>query len=1118
MFNSTKTNKIIGWSIWLVAMLVYLISLAPSAGFWDSSEWIAVGYKLQVGHPPGAPFYVLLARLFTLIFAFGSGSYAAFAVNLLSAFASAFTILFLYFTIVMLLQRITVKNTPEFSRVQQIMIWGSSAVGALAYAFSDSFWQSATEAEVYSLSSLLTAAVFWCMLKWEKISEKPGAERWLFLITYLMGLSIGTHLLNLLTIPALVFVFGFKKYKPNLKNILLLAGFAIALLFAILYLLIPGVSNAVAYTDVLFVNVFHLPIGSGMITGFLILYAIFAVSIFIAIRKKLQRLRIILTMVLLLLTGYSSYALTVLRSSAGTPINEADPSQAYNLLSYLEREQYGDRPLLKGPFFNSVLNPQKPYIEASPLHRIVNGKYVITGYQMQPNYIKQDTRYFPRMWSSKENHTEAYKEWSGNNGDKIPSMKENLRFLFRYQIGHMYFRYFMWNFVGRQNDIQGHGGPVNGNWISGIGFIDRLRLGETSVDSNSILKNPAKNTYFFIPLLVGLIGLVFHFRKDKKASGILLLLFFFTGIAIVIYLNQFPYQPRERDYSYAGSFYTFSVWIGIGCYALFYLLKKKWQTLRVAIITTSVCLLAVPVLMLAENFADHNKSGQRLASEMAYNYLSGLAPNAILFTNGDNDTYPLWYLQEVEGVRTDVRVINLSYLNSDWYINQCRKKQYESDPVPCNIDASAYLAGTREFVYIHDNVFPFVDKIYESHKAEFDHSMEQIYAQWVGMLDKSLYPQMKPDEYEKLKKDFMFMAPHGKNPQFKAFRSFIENISSPEKAKLYKIDLTIANAILLAIDNMLKAQIEKPIPLADALAFVFSDNESNKMQHSYSDKPENYFPGTRLIMPLNKEHLLSTGTVKASQKEWIPDAMEWEIPKKLLTKSDLIVLEIINENNWKRPVYFSITAGSESYLGLEKYFSLEGMSFRLAPIINELSQKSIGSVDAEMIYKNLTENFRLYSYTDSSVYLDDNMRQLAGNIRNIYGHCARALYFEGRIKESESMLDACLELIPNNRVAYEYYTTTLIHGYYRINKKKKARETAQILAANSVEYLSFLLSFDEKYQPSLDKEEKKTLLILQQLNRMAKEYKHREYLPEIESQYRNMRTAYEKKKGKSFEN
>jgi len=465
-----------------------------------------------------------------------------------------------------------------------------------------------------------------------------------------------------------------------------------------------------------------------------------------------------------------------------------------------------------------------------------------------------------------------------------------------------------------------------------------------------------------------------------------------------------------------------------------------------------------------------------------------------------------------------VRVINLSYLNSDWYINQCRKKVYESDPVPCDVDASEYIAGTRDFVYIHDNIFPFVDKIYEANKAEFDRSMAQIFSQWIEMLEESDYPKLQPEEYQKLKKDFMFMAPHGKNPQFKAFRSFIENISKPDQAKIYKIDITRANALLLAIDNLLKAQMERPVPLSDALLFVFSNEESNKIKHSYTEKPENYFPGNNIILPLSPTQLIETGTVREDQQIWIPSAMEWRIPKKLLTKSDLMVLDIINVNNWERPIYFSITAGSESYLGLEKYFALEGMSFRLVPIINELSQESIGSVNADLIYSNLMQKFKLDSYTDSSVYLDENMRQMAANIRNIYGHCARALYFEGKIEESEAVIDACLKLIPNNRVPYEYYTTTLIHGYYRINRKKKARETAQVLAKNTCEYLSFLLSFDQEYQASLDKEEQKALLILQQLYRMAKEYMHREYLPEIESQYKDMRSNYEKIKGTPFEN
>lgn len=1111
-----RSDRFISWGICIAGALLYLITMEPAGGYWDSSEWIATAVKLEVGHPPGAPFYILLARLFA-IFSFGSGTAAAFLVNLLSVVASALTLYFLYHTIRMLLVRIGEKAQFATPKAAELIISGSSAIGALAYAVSDTFWNSANEAEVYSLSSLFTAIVVWAILRWDAEHEKPGSSRWLYLIALLIGLSVGTHLLNMLAIPAIVFVFGFRMYRMNWKNIVLLSLASLGLLAFMVYLFIPGISRIVAYSDVLFVNSFGLPLRSGIYTSFLLIWGFLFAGSWLAMKNKKPRLQIVFTMLLLLVAGYSAYGLTVIRSAAGTPINEANPSHAYSLMAYIEREQYGEQPLFSGQFFNSQPDKRLPYIEAGEHRKPVNGRYETTGKRMKPNFPKREIKPFPRMWSSRPDHIAAYKEWSGTDGLKLPGSAENFRFLTRYQLGHMYLRYFMWNFVGRQNDIQGHGGPLYGNWISGIGFIDKLRLGDPGDCTPVLSDNKARNTYYFLPLLLGIAGLVYQFRRDKKGFTMVSLLFVFTGIAIAFWLNQHPLQLRERDYSYAGSFYSFALWMGIGSFALFQQLKLRHRNFRNAIVVIALFGLAVPVLMGVQNYDDHNKSKRRTSVEMAYNYLTGLAPNAILFTNGDNDTYPLWYLQEVEGIRTDVRVINLSLLNYDYYIDACRKKQYESDPVPCRLQPSDYSAGNRDYIYVYDHVFGMVDKIYETNRVEFDTTMAGIYRHWTELLDNTEYARQKSDEYTKLKKDFLFMAPHGKNPQFKAFRTFTETICKPESLATWGINPEKAHALLLEIDAMLKKQLTKPVPLGDALAFAFSDNPDNKVKHNYSDAQVNYFPSAKMMMDVDPQQLLKTGTLRKDQLQWAVSRMEWTIPKQILTRSDLLVLQIINDNRWERPVYFAVTAGTGSYLGLEKYFALEGMAFRLMPVVNELSEQSIGYVDASLLFNNLKNNFKLQSYADKSVYLDANMRTMASNYRNIFGHCARALYFEGRVKESEEIIDLCLKQIPNDRVPYEYYTAPLIHGYYRINRKKKARETASLLARNTIEHLTYLLAFDDAYQLSLRTEEKKCLATLQYLYRMAKEYNHKEYLPEIEMQYGKMITAFEKSGGKLSE-
>ncbi|HKJ79564.1 MAG TPA: DUF2723 domain-containing protein, partial [Prolixibacteraceae bacterium] len=589
---------------------------------------------------------------------------------------------------------------------------------AMAYTFSDTFWFSATEGEVYATSSLMTAIVFWAILKWENVAHTRHANRWLVLIAYIIGLSIGVHLLNLLAIPAIVFVYYFNKYEVSRKGIIGALVLSVILLGVLMYGIIPGVVTVGSWFELLFVNTFGLPYHSGLLFYVAALIAGISYSIYYTLKKNAVLWNTILASLAVILIGYSSFALIIIRSVAEPPMDQNSPNNAFALLSYLNREQYGERPLFYGQYFNTPLNPEERYVEGKPVYSQIDGKYVITDYKVKPNYDEKFTALFPRMWSTMDPiHAEEYRAWGKIKGRKIqhrnergetetiakPTFGENLRFFFNYQIGFMYFRYFMWNFVGRQNDIQGHGGVLQGNWLSGIDFIDDARLGDQDNVPARFANNKARNTYYFLPLLLGLIGIFFQYNKSKRQFWVVFLLFVLTGLAIVVYLNQYPHQPRERDYAYAGSFYAFTIWIGLGVLAIANALKK-YMPLTIAATATGVAtLILVPGIMASENWDDHDRSGRYTARDLGANYLKTLQPNGIIFTNGDNDTFPLWYNQEVEGVRTDTRVCNLSYLQTDWYINQMKLQAYESEPLPFSMTKNQYRQGTRDIIYLLDN-------------------------------------------------------------------------------------------------------------------------------------------------------------------------------------------------------------------------------------------------------------------------------------------------------------------------------------------------------------------------------------------------------------------------------
>ncbi len=718
MKNYQKVNNVAGWLTFLVAAFVYLSTMEPTASFWDCGEYIATSFKLEVGHPPGAPLFNLIGRFFTLFASDVSGK--AMMINSMSALASAFTILFLFWSITAFAKKIALRS-GEITQGKLIAIMGSGMVGALAYTFSDSFWFSAVEGEVYASSSFFTAIVFWAILKWESVADEPHSERWIVLIAYLMGLSIGVHLLNLLAIPAITFVYYYKKFTPTRKGFILSGLLSVVLLGVIQNGIVPKVVSFSAKTELLFVNTFGLPFNSGTLFFFALLIGGIVWGLNYTSKKNKPVANTVILCFSVILIGYSSFFTLIIRSQANTPMDENNPENAVTLLAYLNREQYGDWPIGYGQYFNAPLDPANPYSDGNPVYTKdeAKGEYIITDDRKSsvPNYDPAFCTVFPRMWSSQSNHVSGYKDWTDFKGTPVrttnnrgeaetimkPTFGENMKYFFNYQIGHMFVRYFMWNFSGRQNDVQGHGSILKGNWISGIPFIDNSRIGSQTKVSESWKNNKARNTFYMLPFLLGAIGLIFHIRKDTQDALIVGLLFFFTGLAIVIYLNQSPYQPRERDYAYVGAFYAFAIWIGLGAYAIFDFLSKKISAQGAAIGATAIGLLAAPVLMAKDGWDDHSRAHRYTARDFAFNYLNSCAPNAILFTNGDNDTFPLWYAQEVEGMRTDVRVVNLSLAQTDWYIDQMRRKAYDSDPVPLTLTANQVRQGTRDYVPIYKN-------------------------------------------------------------------------------------------------------------------------------------------------------------------------------------------------------------------------------------------------------------------------------------------------------------------------------------------------------------------------------------------------------------------------------
>jgi len=1000
----------------------------------------------------------------------------------MSGLLSAATILLLFWTITRLAQKIVLRDgeTEEtMSLGQMIAILGCGLVGALAYAWSDTFWFSAVEGEVYAYSSFCTALVFWLILKWESVADLPHANRYIILIAYIIGVSIAVHLLNLLCIPAIVLVYYYRKYKnTDLKGSLIALLVSFVLIVLLLYGLVPGFVEVASWVELLFVNVFHLPFNSGVVFYFFLIVGVIAwaiyetyaqrsdklikISFLISIvlvgipfigdgyiigivltaalayylftRKKLAvvAMNTILLSLFVIFIGYSSYALIVIRSTANTPMDQNSPEDIFSLGGYLNREQYGDRPLFYGQTFPAEIARDANGTAISTKGKAIWKKklktsedevdrYIVTGYNEHYEYQPELNMLFPRMYSDKSEHISAYKEWTNFKGRPVqvrtsegtktvmkPTFAENLAFFLDYQLNYMYWRYFMWNFAGRQNDIQGHGEVQNGNWISGFNFIDKHIAGDQTNLPDDLKNNAGRNVFYMLPLLLGLIGLFYQAFSGKKgieSFWVTFFLFFMTGIAIVIYLNQTPYQPRERDYAYAGSFYAFAIWIGLGGAAVWrglnYLLKttdeKPVSTITAAV--AALLCLCVPLQMVSQTWDDHDRSGRYVCRDFGMNYLSSVDENGIIFTNGDNDTFPLWYVQEVEGYRTDVRVCNLSYLQTDWYIDQMKRPAYESAPLPISADESKYAYDVRSYNYV-------INRLADS------------------------------------------------------------------------------------------------ITVSDGLDYLYSDEDWTKDVPGYGKL--NHLPTNKLYIPVNADAAVASGTVAPELKDSIVSRIVPDFTNKRgFTMSEIASLDIINTNamqGWKRPVYFAVTVGSSYYLGLEDYFSRTGLAYQVVPL------KGVSNnIDTDKMYDNMVNKFRWGGIDKATpehpLYLDENVRRMCNTHRMMFGDLVVQLIAEGKTDKALTALDLIMEKIPGWQVTHDLTSISLAQSYLDLGEKTKGEALLTEILDNSAGYLNWYKDLTSGQLRSVGSDYQKHLYIIQAIHEMSTSYELPELQKRIEEKF-----------------
>ena len=1101
-------NNLVGWITFLIAATVYCMTIEPTASFWDCPEFITTAYKLEVGHPPGAPFFMLTANLFTQFVS--DPALVAKMVNYMSALMSGACILFLFWSITHLVRKLVITDETNITRGQLITVMGSGLVGALAYTFSDTFWFSAVEGEVYAYSSMFTAIVFWLILKWEDVADQPHSDRWIILIAYLTGLSIGVHLLNLLCLPAIVLVYYYKKVPgANAKGSLLALAGSMVLVAAVLYGIVPGVVKVGGWFELLFVNSLGMPFNTGVIVyvallaaaiiwgiyesyneksrtrmnlsflltiamlgipfyghgasaviiGILVLGVLaaylFASKLNEKIRMSARTMNTALLCTMMIMVGYSSYALIVIRSVANTPMDQNSPEDIFTLGEYLGREQYGTRPLFYGPAYSSkvALDVEDGY--CVPRQKSTDTKYVRkekTSPDEKDSYVELPGRVeyeyaqnmlFPRMYSSA--HTAYYKSWQDITGYDVPydqcgemlmvnmpTQWDNIKFFFSYQLNFMYWRYFMWNFAGRQNDIQSSGEIEHGNWITGIPFIDNLLYGDQNMLPQELKDNKGHNVFYCLPLILGIIGLFWQAWRGQKGIQqfwVVFFLFFKTGIAIVLYLNQTPGQPRERDYAYAGSFYAFAIWIGMGVAGIVHLLRNYMKEVPAAALTSAVCLL-VPIQMASQTWDDHDRSGRYVARDFGQNYLMSLqeSGNPIIYTNGDNDTFPLWYNQETEGFRTDARTCNLSYLQTDWYIDQMKRPAYDSPALPITWDRTEYMEGQNEYVPIRPDFKKQIDKAYKAAEEE---------------------------------------VLNGKNPE--------------------------------ALNNIRAQFGDNPYELKNILKYWVRTKDGQAV-----------IPTDSIVVKIDKEAVRRSGMmIPEALGDSIPDYMHISLkdekgnPKRALYKSELMMLEMLANANWERPIYMAITVGTDNQLNMREHFIQEGLTYRFTPFDTE----ALGAtIDSEKMYDNLMNKFKFGGIDKPGIYIDENTMRMCYTHRRIFAQLITQLMKEGKKDKALAALEYAEKMIPAFNVPYDVQNGALemAEAYYQLGNNTKADQIIDELANKSVEYLTWYLSLDDNHLLMSQREFIMHLSALDMEVKMMEKYKSKlagNYTPKVNELY-----------------
>ncbi|MFK1759160.1 DUF2723 domain-containing protein [Bacteroides fragilis] len=1101
-------NNLVGWITFLIAATVYCMTIEPTASFWDCPEFITTAYKLEVGHPPGAPFFMLTANLFTQFVS--DPALVAKMVNYMSALMSGACILFLFWSITHLVRKLVITDETNITRGQLITVMGSGLVGALAYTFSDTFWFSAVEGEVYAYSSMFTAIVFWLILKWEDVADQPHSDRWIILIAYLTGLSIGVHLLNLLCLPAIVLVYYYKKVPgANAKGSLLALAGSMILVAAVLYGIVPGVVKVGGWFELLFVNSLGMPFNTGVIVyvallaaaiiwgiyesyneksrtrmnlsflltiamlgipfyghgasaviiGILVLGVLaaylFASKLNEKIRMSARTMNTALLCTMMIMVGYSSYALIVIRSVANTPMDQNSPEDIFTLGEYLGREQYGTRPLFYGPAYSSkvALDVEDGY--CVPRQKSTDTKYVRkekTSPDEKDSYVELPGRVeyeyaqnmlFPRMYSSA--HTAYYKSWQDITGYDVPydqcgemlmvnmpTQWDNIKFFFSYQLNFMYWRYFMWNFAGRQNDIQSSGEIEHGNWITGIPFIDNLLYGDQNMLPQELKDNKGHNVFYCLPLILGIIGLFWQAWRGQKGIQqfwVVFFLFFMTGIAIVLYLNQTPGQPRERDYAYAGSFYAFAIWIGMGVAGIVHLLRNYMREVPAAALTSAVCLL-VPIQMASQTWDDHDRSGRYVARDFGQNYLMSLqeSGNPIIYTNGDNDTFPLWYNQETEGFRTDARTCNLSYLQTDWYIDQMKRPAYDSPALPITWDRTEYMEGQNEYVPIRPDFKKQIDKAYKAAEEE---------------------------------------VLNGKNPE--------------------------------ALNNIRAQFGDNPYELKNILKYWVRTKDGQAV-----------IPTDSIVVKIDKEAVRRSGMmIPEALGDSIPDYMHISLkdekgnPKRALYKSELMMLEMLANANWERPIYMAITVGTDNQLNMREHFIQEGLTYRFTPFDTE----ALGAtIDSEKMYDNLMNKFKFGGIDKPGIYIDENTMRMCYTHRRIFAQLITQLMKEGKKDKALAALEYAEKMIPAFNVPYDVQNGALemAEAYYQLGNNTKADQIIDELANKSVEYLTWYLSLDDNHLLMSQREFIMHLSALDMEVKMMEKYKSKlagNYTPKVNELY-----------------